>query len=54
MPLVDSITPILDLWAEAEAMYREINGILATEELSAHDWLMVEAVKQQLQQRKGI
>lgn len=52
--LIDSITPILGLWDEAEAMYRETKAIPATEELSAHDWLMVEAVKQQLQQRKGI
>lgn len=51
--LIDSVTTILDLWAEAEAMYRETNGILATEELSAHDWLMVETVKQQLQRREG-
>ena len=51
--LTDSIAPILDLWAEAEAMYRETNAIPRTEELSAHDWLMVEAVKQQLQMREG-
>ena len=50
--LIDSITPILDLWAESEAIYREINAIPRTEELSAHDWLMVEAVKHQLHRRE--
>ena len=54
MPLVDSITPILDLWDEAEAMYREINRIPATEELSAHDWLMVKTIKDQLQMREKL
>lgn len=50
--IIDAVDAVQAVWAEAEAMYRETNAIPRTEELSAHDWLIVEAVKQRLQMRE--
>lgn len=52
--LIDSIAAVLDSWQIAEQTYREYNNIPQNEQLSNEDWLIIEAVKQQLQQTEGI
>lgn len=51
--LIDSITAVLDSWQIAEQVYRDTNNIPPNEQLSAEDWLIIEAVKQQLQMTEG-